>query len=172
MPSWIQESLTRLTDFIPGLRHSSDKMAKPKAFKATDNFQHRYENTDILRTYLKELGFRDKDIVIHVSDSCGLEVQLPRELTVVSHITTILMCRGMGLIVATLERESRCSKTFRRGKRENSTGQCKEGRRKRLSGLLTPFEVVVVGRYQIAGCHLDRDALGIVRLEFILSPEV
>ncbi|KAI0193109.1 hypothetical protein F4808DRAFT_361776 [Astrocystis sublimbata] len=81
MPSSTQGTLSRLINFIPGLRRFSHNMPEPKPFKATDVFPNRYADAEVLRRYLIDKGYKDEDIVIQSSNDHGIELQFIRPLT-------------------------------------------------------------------------------------------
>ncbi len=67
MLSTVKEQFVKLADLIPGLRSRRNTMDAPPPFKATDNFEHRYENPKVLRQALIDMGFKDEEIKIQVN---------------------------------------------------------------------------------------------------------
>ncbi|KAI1755862.1 hypothetical protein F4782DRAFT_372527 [Xylaria castorea] len=77
----IKEQLFKLVDHIPGLRSRRNAMAEASERKPTDNLKHRYADQAVLRKALIDMGIKDKDINIWATESTGLDVELPRQLT-------------------------------------------------------------------------------------------
>ncbi|KAK2609574.1 hypothetical protein N8I77_003070 [Diaporthe amygdali] len=59
-----------------------DDMAKAEEFVPSDIFKHRYQNSDVLITYVKALpdGFTDDQITVKTMKAGQLGLKLPRKL--------------------------------------------------------------------------------------------
>ncbi|KAI0805506.1 hypothetical protein GGR55DRAFT_655547 [Xylaria sp. FL0064] len=81
MFSTVKEQFIKVAEHIPGLHFHRHTMAEPAPFKATDNFNHRYADPEVLKRALIEIGFTEDEIKIKATEANGLDVELPRELT-------------------------------------------------------------------------------------------
>lgn len=97
----------RFAKVVTKLRFRQNKMPETTPFEATDNFPHRYSDPKVLHEALVKMGFKDEVIRIQVcikarsgmgplscdvnlidrqaTESRGLDVMLPRKLTIVSY---------------------------------------------------------------------------------------
>ncbi|KAI0434835.1 hypothetical protein F5Y09DRAFT_294996 [Xylaria sp. FL1042] len=81
MLSTVKGQFIKVVDLIPGLRSHRNAMPEPTPFKATDNLDHRYADSEVLRKALIEMGFKDEEIKIRRTEANGHDVELPRQLT-------------------------------------------------------------------------------------------
>ncbi|KAI0862947.1 hypothetical protein F4860DRAFT_512544 [Xylaria cubensis] len=77
MASSVKVTMSKIADLIPGLRHRR----KEEAEVFTHQLGHRYGDPAVLREALREMGFKDEDIITTATEARGLEAHLPRELT-------------------------------------------------------------------------------------------
>ncbi|KAI3327009.1 hypothetical protein HD806DRAFT_379832 [Xylariaceae sp. AK1471] len=81
MLSTVKERFIQVMDLIPGLLSRQNAMTEAPKFKATDSFEGRYVDKEVLRKALVGLGFKDTEIKIQATETKGLDVELPKEIT-------------------------------------------------------------------------------------------